>query len=205
MGTRNGTLRASLIALMSLILTIPAGPADAHEEREIGDLLVEVGWAVEPVYAGSANQVQMIVQKNGEAVEDARLEAEVIFGDPDGSARSGPIVLDPSFETPGDYLGSLIPTRPGTYTFHITGTVGGQTVDETFTSGEQTFDDVANPTEAQFPDQDPTNGELAQAIDRLSARVDEAGGGDSTALLVAIGSGVVALAALVLATRKRSG
>jgi hypothetical protein len=149
----------------------------------------------------------MSVEKGEEPVTDGDLEAEVVFGDPDSDTRSAQIVLDPSDEAPGQYFGGIIPTRPGTYSFHITGTAGGQTIDEMFISGEQTFDDVINPAEAEFPEQDPTNGELSEAIDRLSARIDESGGGatadDQTALWIAIGSGVLALIALIAALRRR--
>jgi hypothetical protein len=202
---------AIVVAAATAVIVLPAEGASAHEVREVGDLTFVVGWSNEPAYAGFGNEVQVIVDRGERPVEGGELEAEVIFGDPESETRTDPIVLDPAFDTPNEYLGYIIPTRPGTYTFHVTGTVGGQTIDETFTSGPETFDDVNNPTSAEFPEQDPTRGELAGALDRLTDRIEDVraevaadDGGDPVAMWIAIGAGVVALIALGLAARRRA-
>ena len=200
-----------VVAAATTVLMLPIGQASAHEERQVDDLTFVVGWSNEPAYAGFGNEVQVVVEHEGKPVEDGELEAEVIFGDPEGQARVT-VTLDPAFDTPNEYLGYIIPTRPGTYSFHVTGTVDEHEIDEVFTSGPETFAEVNNPTEAEFPEQDPTRGELAEAVDRLTARIDELRtepavadeGGDSVALWIGIGSGVVALIALAMATRRRS-
>jgi hypothetical protein len=203
---------AVLVLAATVVLVLPAGEASAHEVREVGDLTFVVGWSNEPAYAGFGNEVQVIVtETRGERpVEDGDLQAEVTFGEPGTGVTSDPLTLDPAFDTPNEYLGYIIPTRPGTFSFHVTGTVGGQDIDETFTSGPQTFDDVNNPTEAEFPEQDPTRGELAGALDRLTGRIEDLRadvtadeGGDPVAMWIAIGAGVVALIALGLAARRR--
>src|SRR5439155_8141577 len=66
--------------------------------------------------------------------------------------------------TPGDYRANLIPTRPGTYAFRVNGTIKGVKVDETFTCSEKTFDCVKDPSEVEFPAQDPDNAALARAL-----------------------------------------
>lgn len=201
----------SMAAAASIILA--AGPAGAHEVREVGDLTFVVGWSGEPAFAGFGNEVQVIVSETrGERpVEDGEMEAEVIFGDPEAETRTT-VTLDPAFDTPNEYLGYIIPTRPGTYSFHVTGTVGGQDIDEVFTSGEDTFDDVNNPADAEFPEQDPTRGELAQALDRLTGRIEDLRAevtaedeGSDPALWIGIGAGVLALIALAIGTRRRTG
>lgn len=212
MSKSHGARRAAVIGLAATaILTLPTLSADAHEEREVGDLTFVVGWASEPAFAGFGNEVQVIVSETqGEQpVEDGELEAEVIFGEPESDTRTT-VTLDPAFDTPNEYLGYIIPTRPGTYSFHVTGTVGGETIDETFTSGEETFDDVNNPADAEFPEQDPTRGEIAERLDRLDARLQgaagqptEEDGGDPLALWISIGAGVVAVIALILSLRRR--
>ncbi|MBV8160855.1 MAG: hypothetical protein JO265_08030 [Acidimicrobiia bacterium] len=63
-----------------------------------------------------------------------------------------------------------MPTVPGNYTFHFTGTVNGQNIDEKFTSSDSTFDTVQDPTGIQFPAKAPSNGQLAQSISRLDTR-----------------------------------
>ncbi|MGH2696489.1 MAG: hypothetical protein ACRDIW_05830 [Actinomycetota bacterium] len=188
-------------------LILPAGVAQAHESREVGGLTLVVGWSGEPAYAGFGNEVFVSVTRGDRPVEDGELEAEVVFGEGGASTQ---VALDPSFSTPNEYLGYIIPTRPGTYTFNVSGTVGGETIEETFTSGPDTFNDVQNPADAEFPEQDPTRGEIAEALDRLSGRVEELGAqepadeGSDPALWIAIGAGVLALIAVVLAARRRS-
>jgi hypothetical protein len=206
--------RARTIAVLAvattLLPTVQGGVASAHEVREVGDLTFVVGWSNEPAFAGFGNEVQVIVtETRGERpVEDGEMEAEVTFGE---SGVSSQVTLDPAFDTPNEYLGYIIPTRPGTYSFHVTGTVGGETIDETFTSGEDTFDDVNNPADAEFPEQDPTRGEIAERLDRLDARLRELGSGEESAdegndpaLWIAIGAGVISLIALVLTARRRT-
>src|SRR5207253_4900637 len=55
--------------------------------------------------------------------------------------------------------------------FHLTGTIKGQKVDETFTSGPSTFSDVDDPSGVEFPVKDPTAGELTTRLDRELPRV----------------------------------
>ena len=47
-------------------------------------------------------------------------------------------------------------------------------MDETFTSGPNTFDDVESPQSVEFPEQQPTSGELAARLDRVEPRLASA-------------------------------
>lgn len=165
-------LRLSAAAILGIVSAAVVAPtALAHEQHRQGDLEMVVGFGTEPAYAGQPNSVQIILVHDGEPVEDlgGTLRVEVSFGD-----ESMALELEPMFGEPGDYRGWFIPTRPGQYEFHFTGTVDGEEVDETFTSGPNTFSDVNNPADIQFPVVDPSNGELAERIDRESARTAEA-------------------------------
>jgi hypothetical protein len=206
----HGVRAVAVATIATGLLIVPTGAAQAHESRQVGDLTLVVGWANEPAFAGFGNEVQVIVtETRGERpVEDGELEAEVVFGEGGASTR---VTLDPSFSTPNEYLGYIIPTRPGTYTFNVSGRVGGETIDETFTSGPDTFNDVQNPADAEFPEQDPTRGEIAEALDRLSGRIEELRAqepaeeeGTDLALWIAIGAAVLALIAVGVAARRRS-
>lgn len=197
-------------AAAGLMLILAASPVDAHEHRRVGNVDMVVGWGSEPTYAGYLNAVEVSLnepgpseENEGPPISDAQIEVEVLFGDETSTTSTGPLPMEESFSEPGVFEADLIPTRPGTYTFHFTGTVAGQDIDEVFTSGEETFSDTDVPADIQFPEQDPSAGELADSIERLSARSD-GGGSDSTALWIAIGSGVLALIALVTTMRKRS-
>jgi YtkA-like len=225
---RNGAVALTAAAAVALVL--PAAPAAAHEARHVNGNDVVVGWLEEPAFAGFLNAVHFTATRGGQPVEDARLEVEVVFGGPDGEERTDPLPLEPAFGTPGEYHATLIPTRPGRYTFHITGTMNGP-VDELFTSGPETFSEIEEVTGVQFPAQDPSAGELGEAVTELQEQLDEArtaaqGAGDraeaaeselaaaredaasaedaaSLARILAIGAAVGAVAAIVLALVRR--
>jgi hypothetical protein len=181
------------------------------------------GFGTEPAYAGQPNSVQLIVVHDGEPVVDLgdTLDVEVSFGH-----QSQRFTLEPNFAVgafgePGDYRAWFIPTRAGQYTFRFTGTIEGEDVDQTFTSGPRTFGDVEDTNQIQFPVQDPTNGELAERIDqevpRLASATDEASAAAAAAdddassaktfaiIALAVGALGVALAAgALLFGRKRA-
>jgi hypothetical protein len=166
-------MRLALIGGLILAMLVIAGPAAAHEERTVGPFEMVVGFGQEPAYAGQPNSVQLLLSRGGKPVTDLvdGLSVSVGFGDSSKDVAIEPFFEIGEFGTPGDYRAWFIPTRAGTYSFHFTGTIGSTEVDETFTSGPKTFDDVANPTDAEFPAQDPTNGELAERIDREVPRL----------------------------------
>jgi hypothetical protein len=210
-----GATRLALTALAAVTLLSLSSVASAHKEKQVGKVTLEIGWAQEPAFAGLPNAVQLYLRMGDAPVEDASLTAVVVFGDPDATTRTDPLPLDPVAGAPGEYRAFVIPTRPGTYTFEITGKVEGKNIDETFTSGEQTFDEVLNPGQAQFPEQDPTQGELAERLERIDARIadlrtevaslGEEDGGSAPMLLglAAILLGAVALAFAVAGRRQR--
>ncbi len=202
------TRKRICMSLLSCLLVVVAGVrAVAHERQEIGALEFVVGWAVEPAYVGSQNAVQLVVRRGGQPVEAAHenLEVEVRFGD----ESTGPRPLQPVFGEPGEYRADLVPTRPGAYTFQFTGEIDGEEIDQSF--GPPGFDEVQGTADIEFPAQDPSRAELAQSMERLGPRLDDAvaaaEGADSTAkLALAAGvagllAGLVALA-LVLARRR---
>jgi hypothetical protein len=229
---RNGAV--ALAGAAAIALALPAAPAAAHESRHVNGADVVVGWLEEPAFAGFLNAVQFIAARGGQPVADARLEVEVVFGGPEGEQRTDPMPLEPAFGTPGEYHATLIATRPGRYTFHITGTMNGP-VDEVFTSGPETFNDIQEVSGVQFPAQDPSAGELGEAVTQLQeqldraraaaqeardragaaetelagARADAASAEDAAGLarILAIGAAVAALAAIIIALvrRPRSG
>jgi hypothetical protein len=169
-------LRAFLAAAVALM-----APVFAHEQRQVGGFQLTVGWQHEPTYAGVENAVQIFIKDSkGKPVNDLgdppSLKVQVITG----SQTSDPLDLKASFDpdsgegTPGEFDATLIPTAPGDYTFHLTGSINGQNIDEKFTSSDKTFDPVKDPNEVEFPAKTPSLGQMAQSIDRLGPRVDTA-------------------------------
>jgi hypothetical protein len=213
--------------LMLTMLVLLAGPAAAHEERHVGDLDLVVGFGQEPAYAGQPNSVELLLSTGGNPVTDLgdTLTVSVGFGDQSKDLSVEPFFEVGEFGTPGDYRAWFIPTRAGQYSFHFTGTIRGTKIDETFTSGPKTFGDVDNPTDAEFPVQDPTNGELSDRIDReiprleasitdvktsvdrsVGSAVDDVSGARTLALVgVALGAlGLIAAIAAIAMTRRSS-
>jgi hypothetical protein len=162
---------AAVVALVAL----PAAPAFAHAELDVGPYSVSIGFGTEPAYVGFPNSLEVIVHEHasGNAVETAAdtLKAEVRFGN-----QTKDLALEPNFDedsggSPGDYRAPFIPTSPGNYTFHMSGTIGSTDVDETVTSSPTTFVAVTDPASVQFPAKVPSATELSQKIDRVGPRV----------------------------------
>ena len=200
----------ALVAVLSILLLVAASPALAHEARKVGRWNFDVGWETEPTYAGFPNAVHL-------GLNDANDKpflglADTLKVDVSAGGKTSTYAFEPAFEgdegQPGVYLAGLIPTRPGSYAFRIYGTIKGDKIDQPFTCGEQTFDCVKDPSEVQFPAQDPSNGQLARAIakgaDRVSASAKDAN--DSAKLaktLSYIGIGLGALALIIALARGR--
>jgi hypothetical protein len=177
---RVGVALATFMSAIAM-LALAAGPASAHEQRQVGAYQLTVGWQHEPTYTGVENAVQIFIKDSkGNPVDDLgnppSLKVQVI----NGSQTSDPLDLNASFDpdtglgTHGEFDAAIVPTVPGDYTFHLTGSINGQAIDQKFTSGPTTFDTVKDPTEIQFPAKTPSNGQLATSISRLDTRLTKA-------------------------------
>ncbi|MCA1572030.1 MAG: hypothetical protein LC798_17300 [Chloroflexi bacterium] len=179
-----------------LTMIVSVGATLAHESREIGDYTFAVGFLDEPVYSGQKSGLDLRVSLGEESVEglEETLEAEVTF---DGRTRDLPI--SPRFGEPGAYRSVFFPTAAGPYTFRIFGTVEEQEVDESFTSGPDTFSEVQDVTGGQFPVVLPAAGDTARDAEQGAAAA-----GTATLALVLGAAGLVAgLAALGLTLARR--
>jgi len=192
--------------VVALFLTLTALPAFAHEQRTVGAYHFTVGWEQEPTYVDEQNAVQLFLHDaQGNPIDDLgtppTLTVQVIFG----NQTSQDLDLEPSFDpdtglgTHGEFDASLTPTEPGNYTFHFTGTINGQAIDQKFTSSPSTFDPVQDPTGIEFPDKDPTVHELGAKLDALSPRVDAATSKANSAHSTAGTGEILGIVALVLA------
>jgi hypothetical protein len=176
---RTRILAATVAAtLAALLVPLLASPAAAHEEKTVGRYHFVVGFGDEPAYAGEKNSVQLLLaDAKDKPVTDLTntLKVEVTTGD----AQPLALAMEPNFEvgewgTPGDYRAFFIPTAPGSYSFRFTGSVKGQKIDQTFTSGPQSFSDMEDPAQVQYPVKQPSGAQLATRADRDTARVDAA-------------------------------
>jgi hypothetical protein len=208
--------RILVTACMAAAVTLlAAAPAWAHADHTQGDLTIAVGFAAEPAYAGQPNAVQLLVSRHERPVTDLApgdLKVEIGFG-----GQTTVVDAIPEFEvgewgTPGDYRAPFIPSQPGAYTFHVTGSVDGDKVDFSMTSGRKTFDDVRDPADATFPAvQAPSATELSAKVDQATARADaqvqDANAAATQARAIAIAAVIIAAVALAVAivSRRRKG
>jgi hypothetical protein len=189
---------AMACALATLALIIGAPAASAHAQRQAGPIHMEIGFGTEPAYVGQPNSVQIILTEHGKPVVDS-LKVQVSFG-----GQPTDLPLEANFEvggdgTPGDYRAWFIPSQPGPYTFHVTGTVHGTKIDESLTSGPKTFDEVQDPAEAAFPPVNtPTTQELADRIQQDATRLTEATAATASAKSAADSAKTVAILGVIV-------
>jgi hypothetical protein len=139
-------LLALALAAGLLLAALPAGPAAAHGQREVGPYQFTIGFGAEPAYAGIPNSVQVLVERGGKPVTDADGMLQVrIQVNANGTAyTSKPYRLDPNFGEgwgeQGDYRADFTPTLAAAYTFRVTGQLPDENIDIAMTSGsEETF------------------------------------------------------------------
>ena len=130
----------SAYGLVAMILTAALFvTVDAHDAHVAGPYRLVIGWSDEPAFTGIRNAVVVEVTETGKGpiTDPASLAVEVSFG---AERIVLPLTQDPArrhvFQAP------LVPTRAGTYTFHITGRVKSQPIDITAICSEKTFDCV---------------------------------------------------------------
>lgn len=178
--------RASVLGVLAILVS--TGLALAHESRDVGEYTFTVGFLDEPVYAGQKSGLDLRIRRGDEPVEgaEATLQAQVTFGD-----QSRDLEISQVFGQPGAYRSVFFPTAAGPYSFHITGDLEGNPVDETFTSGPDTFSEVQDTAGGQFPVVYPATADIA--------RDAEAGANASTTSLIALGVGAAGLLAGLVA------
>jgi hypothetical protein len=190
-------LGATVAALATL--AIAAIPVFAHEQRDVAGYSMEVGFIDEPVFVGQRTGLEMIVTKDEKGIEglESTLKAQVVK---DGKTMD--LSLSSPEGEPGTYHGVFVPTVAGAYTFHITGTIEGQAVDESFTSSPTGFDEVQNVSAGQFPIQLPSEADVAAQAQKGADAASQV----TIALVlggIGIALGVVALG-VALASRRRA-
>jgi hypothetical protein len=205
-------LKLAAVVAFACALLLPAAAASAHTIKDVGAYKLTVGWGSEPAYAGQFNSVQLVVvdKATGKPVMTVAntLKVTVVYGSQQTQFALTPTYdPDTGFGTPGDYRAWFYPTAPGNYTFHFTGSIGSQAIDQSFTSGPTTFATVEDPSAVQFPLKAPSNAQLAARVAADSARTATQSQVSSarTMGIVGIVVGVVGLVvASVALVRKRA-
>jgi hypothetical protein len=178
----NSRLRPVLIAgaaTGTLLLSLISAPiVAAHGHTAAGGFNFVIGWGGEPALVGQPNSVQLFVYDQDEkAITDIPADAISVVVSTAGQDSSS-LSLSPAFDveegfgTPGEYSAEIIPTAPGDYTFHFTGTIHDKAVDVSMASGAETFDEVVAPADLEFPVKQPTLTEVGTRLDRIDGRIE---------------------------------
>jgi hypothetical protein len=175
------------IALGVLALLLSAAVAAArplaHERIVVGDYALILGWLDEPPIVGFKNAalVEVATAKDDRPVDSAEgsLTAQIDYG-----GKSKELLLRPLEEQPGAYVGDFIPTRRGTYTLKLGGTINNQPID---VSSE--IEEVVSPDSLAFPE---PQADLQPAITALQSDL-------STTRMFAIVGAALGTIGLVLA------
>ena len=151
---KNVLLFISLLAIIALI-TISASyliPANAHITKQFGNVSVEVGWTDEPPLVGQLNSALIVVEKaitggNSTPVSNAlsQLDIKEKYG-----GITKPIEFVPSEQTEGGYEAKIIPTRIGSYSLLMNGSIQNQNI----TNVEIPLDEVEGTQMLSFPDRE---------------------------------------------------
>jgi hypothetical protein len=201
---------AVVAAVPALFIAVTVAPASAHVLKTVGPYHLLIGFGNEPTYAGEQNSVFLLLTdaKTGAPVVDEglgdTLKVTVGFGT---ATKLLPLVssFDPDSGqgTKGVYNAYFIPTVPGDYSFHFSGTIHTTKVNITVKSSPTTFDSAHDPATIQFPQHAPSNVQLAQRLDAQAARqaaavhaADSKAASASTALVVGIAGLIVGAAGL---------
>ncbi len=151
------------VALVLVAVGVAAARPLAHERIVSGDYAFVLGWLDEPPIVGLKNAalLELTTAKDDQPVEgaEATLTAQIAVG-----GKTKDLILRPLEERPGTYVGDFIPTRRGTYTLKIGGTLNGQPVD---VSNE--IEEVGSADSLTFPE--ALGGEVQAAIDGLRDEV----------------------------------
>lgn len=168
-----GLATASLLAALAL-----APAASAHYGTEVGEYVIEVGWLNEPTFVGQPNAVQITILHHADEKPVTDLgpdDLKVVVSTSDQQSAS--LSFDPAFDAEegegplGQYVAAIVPTAPGDYSFHITGSIHGTALDITAASGDETFNTVETSTDLQFPAKLPDLTEVATRLDRIDSRI----------------------------------
>jgi len=196
--TRRGRLAVSLSAALLAL----SAPIRAVDKQTVGTIQLSIGWGDESAFAGSRNSIDVAVtDSTGAPVAGSMntLNVEVSFGD-----RRLRLPLLPVERQPGVYRAWIVPSRAGSYAFHISGRLKGEAIDITSACSEKTFQCVTESGEVQFPEKDPTSAQLSETVSHSQARIQQAIDDAMEARMIAFVALAISAAAVTLAVLMRS-
>ena len=151
------------LLIVAISLSLHLSNAYAHTDLVVGDVTIGIGWLDEPSLVGELNYIYFEFVKDGKPfiIEPSDLDITIKFG---GVSKT--LELEP-LEERGEYGAPIIPTRLGSYTIVIKGSIDGKPVDAQFP-----IEDVEDKNRLNFPVEASDIGEL-QAITTLQSSINQ--------------------------------
>src|ERR1700704_1617872 len=166
---RNRLWDVALLLLLIAAFSVPTS-AFAHERRTIanGKYDVVVGWDVEPAYVDIKNAAGIRIMDAGTTNPvtgaDKTLKVQIRQG-----ANTQPFPLRAVFGQNGYYVADILPTRDGEYQWMFSGSINGDTVNETFDTADGKFNKVEPQAALQFPLALPDPAQSSAAVQAAQA------------------------------------
>lgn len=137
-----------LTVLLLLLHNAIINQASAHITKKFGNIQIQVGWSDEPPLTGLLNNVIIDVNQTNDKIQTpiinalANMNLLVKYG---GVTKSLDFLPSPTID--GLYLGKMIPSRVGSYSVVLNGTIQGQKI-----SSQLPLDLVDSSQKLTFPD-----------------------------------------------------
>jgi hypothetical protein len=176
------------------ILFLPL-TAWAHEEVDSGNYHFEIGWVNEPVILGQRNGLDLFVASADNPEEGIPDVSTLVFTVEYGGVNKSYDIVPVEGED-GHYTASFVPTREGQYTFHLTGSIEGESIDVSVEPEE-----VVSADTVSFPESQPSAAELTSRIAAAEARASTT----QTIAIVGLVLGVIGVGLVAYATFRRTG
>jgi hypothetical protein len=135
--------------------TLPVLPAYAHITKQVGNMKITVGWSDEPPLTGQVNNIIVDVNKTSAGGHEspvidalANLDVKQKYG-----SITKSIDFIPSEQAEGLYESKTVPTRVGSYSLTMNGTIQGEKVSNI----EIPLDLVESTQKISFPDASTPN------------------------------------------------
>ncbi|MEM3064068.1 MAG: hypothetical protein QW177_01695 [Candidatus Nitrosotenuis sp.] len=210
-------MKSLLVALFVAVLMSGFSAAFAHKTITVEQYEIEVGWRDEPPLVSQQNAIVFsITTEESEGVKSGVTNA---FRDLTATVKSGSLTktLDILSDVkPGHYYSKIIPTKTGTLTVELTGSIGGVPVNEQVDIEDvESLDIIAFPPAGSAGQADTAQLKNAMAsiqkdVSELKSKVGNTGAGnvdlsksyDFAVFGLGLGAAGVILAVIAMIKRK---
>lgn len=162
-------LRIISITIIASILMISS--AYAHTDLQAEDITVSIGWVDEPPLVNEFNHVYLKFTKNDKPfiIEPTDLQITLRYGGVTKELELKPL------DKLGEYGAEIIPTRTGSYSVILKGSIDGRPIDAIFP-----IEDVEDKSRLNFPETTSSQevemitSQLQSSLNQLQLNIDQA-------------------------------